>query len=135
MSEKHLIPLALKLAYTLFVAVLVPYYWMAYSAWNFLFFCDVALLLGLCAFWLESPLLMSLTAVGYHRAADPLGGRLLDRRTNHGDDQLHVRFQAAALRPGPFLISRLAAVPPGLGSLAAGIRPAGIRRLDDRQAL
>ncbi len=64
MSEKHLIPLALKLAYTLFVAVLVPKYWMAYSAWNFLFFCDVALLVGLCAFWLESPLLMSLTAVG-----------------------------------------------------------------------
>ena len=64
MSDKHLIPLAVKLAYTLFVAVLVPYYWMTYSAWNFLFFCDVALLLGLGAFWLESPLLMSLAAVG-----------------------------------------------------------------------
>ena len=64
MSEKHLIPLALKLAYTLFVAVLVPKYWMTYSAWNFLFFCDVALLVGLCAFWLESPLLMSMCAVG-----------------------------------------------------------------------
>jgi hypothetical protein len=64
MSEKHLIPLALKLAYSLFVAVLVPYYWATYSAWNFLFFCDFALLLGLVALWLESPLLMSLAAVG-----------------------------------------------------------------------
>jgi hypothetical protein len=64
MPEKHLIPLALKLAYTLFVAVLVPYYIFAYTAWNFLFFCDLALLLGVFALWLESPLLMSLIAVG-----------------------------------------------------------------------
>jgi hypothetical protein len=64
MSEKHLIPLALKLAYSLFVAVLVPKYWASYSAWNFLFFCDFALLLGLAALWLESPMLMSLAAVG-----------------------------------------------------------------------
>jgi hypothetical protein len=64
MSDKHLIPLAVKLAYTLFVAVLVPYYWVTYSAWNFLFFCDVALLVGLGAFWLESSLLVSLVAVG-----------------------------------------------------------------------
>jgi hypothetical protein len=64
MSEKHLIPLALKLAYSLFVAVLVPYYWATYSAWNFLFFCDFALLMGLVALWVESPLLMSLAAVG-----------------------------------------------------------------------
>jgi hypothetical protein len=64
MSQNHLIPLALKLAYSLFVAVLVPYYWVTYSPWNFLFFCDFALLLGLVAFWLESPSLMSLAAVG-----------------------------------------------------------------------
>ena len=64
MPGTHLIPLALKLAYSLFVVVLVPYYWMTYSAWNFLFFCDFALLLGLVALWLESPLLMSLAAVG-----------------------------------------------------------------------
>jgi hypothetical protein len=64
MSDKHLIPLALKLAYSLFVAVLIPKYWMAYSAWTFLFFCDVALFVGLCALWLESPLLISMTVVG-----------------------------------------------------------------------
>jgi len=55
---------ALKLAYTAFVAVLVPYYWITYSPWNFLFFCDVALLIALAALWSENPLLMSLPAVG-----------------------------------------------------------------------
>jgi hypothetical protein len=63
MSREHRIPLALKLAYTLFVAVLVPYYWVTYSPWNFLYFCDVALLIGLVALWRESSLLMSLAAV------------------------------------------------------------------------
>jgi hypothetical protein len=56
--------MAVKVAYTAFVAILVPYYWMTYSPWNFLFFCDLALLLTLPALWLESPLLMSLPAVG-----------------------------------------------------------------------
>ena len=64
MSPKHRIPMALKLIYTAFVAVLVPYYWITYSAWNFLFFCDVALLITLVALWTENPLLMSLPAVG-----------------------------------------------------------------------
>lgn len=56
--------LVLKLAYTAFVAVLVPYYWVTYTPWNFLFFCDVALLVTLAALWLESPLLASIPAVG-----------------------------------------------------------------------
>ena len=64
MARPRRIPLALKLVYTAFVAVLVPYYWITYSPWNFLFFCDVALLTTLPALWLESPLLMSLPAVG-----------------------------------------------------------------------
>jgi hypothetical protein len=50
--------------YTAFVAVLVPYYWSAYSPWNFLYFCDVALLIGVVAIWTERPLLASLPAVG-----------------------------------------------------------------------
>ena len=54
----------LKLAYTAFVAVLVPYYWVTYTPWNFLFFCDVALLLTLVALWRRSPLLASIPAVG-----------------------------------------------------------------------
>ena len=58
------IPLWLKLAYTAFVCVLVPYYWVAYTPWNFLYFCDVALILTLAGLWLESPFLISMQALG-----------------------------------------------------------------------
>jgi hypothetical protein len=64
MPAQHTIPLAVKLIYTLFVSILVFNYWRAYSPWTFLFFCDVALLLTVPALWLESPLLISLPAVG-----------------------------------------------------------------------
>ncbi len=57
------LPLWLKLIYTAFVAVLVPYYWTAYGPMNFLYFCDVALLVTLPAIWLESRLLASVQAV------------------------------------------------------------------------
>lgn len=57
-------PLWLKVVYTAFVVVLVPYYWHAYGPTNFLYFCDVALLMTLVAVWLESPLLVSMPAVG-----------------------------------------------------------------------
>ena len=60
----HQIPLGLKLAYTVFVAVLVPIYWDKYTPLNFLYFCDVALLLTVPALWLESSLLASMMAVG-----------------------------------------------------------------------
>jgi hypothetical protein len=58
------IPLWLKLAYTAFVAVLVPAYWYSYGPTNFLYFCDVALLLALPGIWMESALLISMCAVG-----------------------------------------------------------------------
>jgi hypothetical protein len=58
------IPLAAKLLYTAFVAVLVPFYWREYTPWNFLYFCDVALLMTLVGVWTESALLISLPAVG-----------------------------------------------------------------------
>lgn len=64
MPDRRRIPIFVKLIYTAFVAVLVPYYWVTYSPWNFLFFCDVALLMTLAALWLESPLLASIPAVG-----------------------------------------------------------------------
>src|SRR5436189_5590297 len=64
MARRHRIPLAPKLAYTAFVAVLVPYYWVTYTPWNFLYFCDVALLMTLVALWREDPLLASIPAVG-----------------------------------------------------------------------
>src|SRR5205823_3851830 len=58
------LPLWLKIVVTLFVAVLVPIYWRAYGPTNFLYFCDVALLMTVAALWLESPLLASAPLVG-----------------------------------------------------------------------
>jgi hypothetical protein len=58
------IPLAAKLVYTAFMAVLVPSYTYFYGPTNFLYFCDVALLMTLVAMWTESPLLASMPAVG-----------------------------------------------------------------------
>jgi hypothetical protein len=58
------LPLWLKLAYSAFVAVLVPCYWKLYGPTNFLYFCDLSLFFTLAAVWLESPLLASMPAVG-----------------------------------------------------------------------
>ena len=58
------LPLWLKLAYTAFMAVLVPVYWRNYGPTNFLYFCDVALMITLVGIWIESPLLVSMCAVG-----------------------------------------------------------------------
>lgn len=58
------IPTWIKLVYTAFVCVVVPYYWMTYTPWNFLYFCDIALLVTVVALWLESPFLLSTQAVG-----------------------------------------------------------------------
>src|SRR3974390_1512619 len=58
------IPLWLQLAYTAFVAVLVPVYLRNYGPTNFLYFCDVALIITLVGIWIESPLLISMCAVG-----------------------------------------------------------------------
>ncbi len=58
------IPLALKLAFTAFMAVLVPVYCQNYGWTNFLYFCDVAMFFTLAAVWTESPLLASVPLVG-----------------------------------------------------------------------
>src|SRR5258705_11134369 len=56
--EMH-IPLWIKIGWTLWLGVWMPYYWMQYGPQNFLYFSDIAnLLIGL-ALWLESPLLFS----------------------------------------------------------------------------
>jgi hypothetical protein len=57
------IPLGVKVIYSVFVAVLVPCYWVTYGPWNFLYFCDIALLATAVAIWIESPLLVSMQAV------------------------------------------------------------------------
>ena len=54
--------LALKIAYTAFMAVLIPVYWHYYGPTNFLYFCDVALILTLIAIWPENALLISMCA-------------------------------------------------------------------------
>ena len=58
------VPLWLKIAFTLFMAVLVPVYWANYGPTNFLYFCDAALFLTLYAVWAESSLVASMAAVG-----------------------------------------------------------------------
>lgn len=46
------------------MAVLVPVYLARYGWTNFLYFCDIALVLTLAGLWLDSPLLISMCAVG-----------------------------------------------------------------------
>jgi hypothetical protein len=58
------ISLWIKIPYTLFVAVLVPVYWVQYGPQNFLWFSDVALFVMLAALWLESRFLASMAACG-----------------------------------------------------------------------
>ena len=58
------LPLWLKLAYTAFMAVLIPVYWYYYGPTNFLYFCDIALIITLVGIWTESALLVSMCAVG-----------------------------------------------------------------------
>jgi hypothetical protein len=60
----HRIPLWVKLLFTGFVAVLVPCYLQSYGPTNFLYYCDVALLMTLAAVWREDPLWASMPAVG-----------------------------------------------------------------------
>ena len=61
---KARVPVALKLGYTAFCLVLIWCYLRSYGPTNFLYFCDQALLITLVGMWLESPLLISMAAVG-----------------------------------------------------------------------
>ena len=57
------IPLWLKWAYTAWMLVWVPAYWVQYGPVNFLWLCDAANLIIALGLWLESPLLLSAQAV------------------------------------------------------------------------
>jgi hypothetical protein len=59
-----MIPLWLKLAYTLVAAVILAVYFVRYGLRNFLWFSDIALIVTGVALWLESALLASMMAVG-----------------------------------------------------------------------
>jgi hypothetical protein len=61
---KSRVPLALKLAYTAYIAVLIPVYWHYYGPTNFLYFCDLALIITLIGIWPENALLISKCCVG-----------------------------------------------------------------------
>lgn len=58
------IPFLVKCLYAAYMAVLIPVYWKTYGPTNFLYFCDIALIMTLFALWLESALLVSAAAVG-----------------------------------------------------------------------
>ena len=58
------IPLWFAASYTAFTAVLVAYYWREFGPTNFVFFCDVALFLGVASIWTGDPLWASMAAVG-----------------------------------------------------------------------
>lgn len=63
-SQPPQIPIWWKIAYSAFVAVLAPVYLYYYGPTNFLYFCDIALLLTLAGIWIEDSLLLSMCAVG-----------------------------------------------------------------------
>ena len=60
----ELIPLWLKLAYTVFAGITVAVYLRKYPLWNFLWFSDIALIATVLALWLESGLIASMMLVG-----------------------------------------------------------------------
>jgi len=64
MKQASRIPLWVKCLYTGYMAVLIPVYWKTYGPTNFLYFCDIALIMTLFALWRESALLISAAAVG-----------------------------------------------------------------------
>ena len=70
------VPLWLKLAYTTFMALLVPVYWHYYGPTNFLYFCDVALLITLVGIWIEK----SVSRL-HVRGGNPGTGGALGRRS------------------------------------------------------
>ena len=63
-SSPRKLPVWLTVGYTAFMAVLIPVYWYWYGPTNFLYFCDVCLILTLVAVWREDALLVSMCAVG-----------------------------------------------------------------------
>lgn len=63
-AGRNSIPTSVKLAFTLFMAILVPFYWYSYGPTNFLYFCDIALFFALIGLWTEKPIWASMAAVG-----------------------------------------------------------------------
>lgn len=62
-KRRPVIPLWLKVSYTLMVLVIIPVYWRDLGPANFLWFSDIALIALVPALWLENRLLGSTMAV------------------------------------------------------------------------
>jgi hypothetical protein len=58
------IPLWLKIGWSVWLLVWIPFYWHQYGAQNFLYYCDLGNFFIAAALWLESPLLFSWQACG-----------------------------------------------------------------------
>jgi hypothetical protein len=58
------IPLWLKIGWSVWLLLWIPFYWHQYGAQNFLYFCDLGNFFIAAALWLESPLLFSWQACG-----------------------------------------------------------------------
>jgi hypothetical protein len=58
------IPLGLKVGWTIWLVVWVPFYWNYYGSQNFLYFCDLGNIFIAVALWTESALLFSWQATG-----------------------------------------------------------------------
>ena len=126
--QTHKIPLAAKVAGTAFLAVLVPVYLSTYGPTNFLWFCDAALILTVAGMWLESPLLISMCAVGIllpqclwlaDFGSQPSGVSLSE------PDGLYVRSALFAVHARAFAFSWLAAVAARLARVSSGLRKTG----------
>jgi hypothetical protein len=115
LPAKLRIPLGLKIAYTAFLAVMIPVYWVNYGPTNFLYFCDVALLLTLVGIWREDALLISLAAVGIllpqvlwcvDFAVQAFGGRLTGMTAYMFDANRSLFLRGLSLFHGwlPFLL-------------------------------
>ena len=116
-KESPQIPLWLKIAYTAFMAVLIPVYTINYGVTNFLWFCDVALIVTLIGLWREDRLLISVASVAiilpqllwvidfaYGLATG--GGTLISLAAYMFDSDLDIRLRAISLFHGwlPFLL-------------------------------
>jgi hypothetical protein len=61
---QNMIPLWIKIAYTIFAVITVAVYAVKYPPGNFLWFSDIALVLTVPTLWFESSLLASMLTVG-----------------------------------------------------------------------
>ena len=116
--DKPRVPVWLKWAYTAFMLVLVPVYWVNYGPANFIYFCDASLFLTLFAVWTDNALPASMAAVGIlvpqffwcvDFGAELVGSHLTGMTGYMFDAQLSLFLRGLSLFHGwlPFLLCYL----------------------------